>query len=76
MYHGCGCIESKTGKFCFPENYKFFFKLTTMPIADICIYADILQNEYSYVLKPSLKIECFYFRDHLKSIDTDTPNFI
>lgn len=35
------------------ENYKFFFKLTTLSVADVYMYAARLQKEYLNDLEPS-----------------------
>lgn len=58
------------------ENYKFFFKLTTMSVADVYKYASRLQKEYSNDLEPSFTNECLHFKGHLKSIGTEAPKTI
>lgn len=58
------------------ENYKFFFTLTTMSIADVCMYAARFQKEYPDDLEQSFINECLHFRGHLKSIGADVPKTI
>lgn len=58
------------------ENYKFFFKPTTLSVADVYMYAARLQKEYLNDLEPSFINECLHFRGHLKSIGSDAPNTI
>lgn len=58
------------------ENYKFFFKLTTLSVADVYMYTARLQKEYLNDLEPSFINECLHFRGHLKSIGSDAPNII
>jgi len=58
------------------ENYKFFFKLTTLSVADVYMYAARLQKEYLNDLESSFLNECLHLRGHLKSIGSDAPNAI